>query len=161
MHTSLFRQMNIGGMLPNGRFFTPTESFWEQMNKYKDTLVLDAGCGNGDLVLELQEKEFKAVGCDINMRDGVEGYGRVIQLIDADRFPLTKGMTVLACRPDHSGWAEDLLERCIESECTFIYVGLERNFDLDFSEDCKYEIIAKDVGEDGEMMLLFNEAISN
>lgn len=154
---SLLQSLNIGGYtLPNGRFFTPTPVFWDAIKPYQDTMFLDAGCGSGDLVNELIDNGFKAIGCDINMRDGVNDYGRTIQLVNATSFPLTKGMTVLTCRPDHSGWCEPLLERAVKFNCTFIYIGLERNLDLDLSSDVNYEIIARDVGEDGELMLLCN-----
>lgn len=153
---ALLRSLSMGTTLPHGQFFKPNELFWEQLSSFKDTTILEAGCGIGATLEEAIERNFRITGCDLNMRDGVNTYGRLIHIMDAMRFPIVEGMTVLVCRPDHSGWCEELLERCIDIGCTFIYVGLPSNFHQDFQDQYEHDIIATDIGKDGEFMVKFN-----
>ena len=58
----------------------------------------------------------------------------------------TKGI-VIAARPDHSGWFNNL-DDLIHGESCIYYVGLEKNLNTDVSNEV--ELIKENVGEDGE-----------
>jgi hypothetical protein len=62
------------------------------------------------------------------------------------------GIVVVAARPDHSGWFEELIEM-VSSEAELLYIGLEKNFNLDIPEYASVEELCRDAGEDGEVVL--------
>jgi len=65
---------------------------------------------------------------------------------------LHKDLLVVVCRPDHSGWVEEVMEKCGQLGIEFIYVGLPKNVDVDIDSE-KFAITAleSNCGEDGEL----------
>ena len=63
----------------------------------------------------------------------------------------------MCCRPDRSGWARALLEKCLESGSGFIYVGLRKNMAGDLGSHMMSGAFDTytDMGEEGEQMLVF------
>ena len=142
------------------RFFKPTDKFWVDLKSIKEAygikMFIDCGTGNGDLPKEAREKHsIKMGGLDIVHR---EGNGPVeVQITPAHRLPLPKDVWRMACRPDHSGWIQGLIEMTHEEDNGFIYVGLKKNMSHDLGKyllDSKYDTF-EDIGEDGEQMLVF------
>ncbi|MBF84488.1 MAG: hypothetical protein CL489_08445 [Acidobacteria bacterium] len=135
--------------LPSQKFFEPNEKFFECMKRFDKTIV-DVGAGMGQVTKGLCERGHLCVGIDNNYREGQYGY---ILTMDAFDYPYKKDTIILVCRPNHSGWVEDLFE---ETNQTFIYVGLEHNLDIDLSSDIRSDmkLLASNVGDDGENMYL-------
>lgn len=140
-------------VLPGGRFFEPQESFWEQLAQYKDRRIFDCGTGCGSLPKEARERGFDMIGIDLLDRDGQDP--DVVRL-DARVMPFQPTDVVIVCRPDHSGWIVDLLERALHKTGMFIYIGLDKNFDTDLWEYAnEFDTIIEEIGMDGEKMLTY------
>lgn len=150
----------FGEKIPRLRFFTPNEKFWIELRSIKDSnsidMFIDCGTGNGDLPKEARTKrDMKMAGIDIVTREGNDPCE--VQMMPAHRMPSSKQFWLMACRPDHSGWVRALLEKCIEEESGFIYVGLRKNMAIDLGShllDTPFKTISG-VGEEGEDMLVF------
>ncbi len=62
------------------------------------------------------------------------------------------GIVVVVARPDHSGWFAELA--CMVSfESELIYIGLEKNFDLDIPEHFRTDELYRGAGAEGEVVL--------
>ncbi len=74
--------------------------------------------------------------------------------VPVDRVPFvqTPGIVVVVARPDHSGWFSELADM-ISPESELIYIGLEKNFDLDIPEHFRTDELYRDAGVDGEVVL--------
>lgn len=151
----------LGALPPTPyRFFKPRKGFWKLMDKHRGTVVVEMGAGRGDTTEEAKAHGFRWVGCDLATND-VETLMKGVQTISALDFPLVAGMTVIACRPDHSGWCEPSLQRALDTGCVAIYVGLEKNAERDLGD--LYHQVADfhtGVGEEGECMWVWPSASS-
>ncbi len=56
---------------------------------------------------------------------------------------------VIVARPDHSGWFADLCN-LVPDRAELIYIGLEKNLDIDIPDDCGLELLYQGAGEDDE-----------
>lgn len=137
----------------NLRFFTPLEAFFEALEPYRHLRIVDAGTGLGKLPDEANLRGFNMLGIDIVVR---EGQSDNVQYFDAERFRFNEQTWLMMCRPDHSGWVYDSLERALSLNAGAFYVGLESNFEKDLG-DYLEQVSHRwdDVGEEGEHMLLF------
>lgn len=119
------------------RFFEPDSTFLDWLASYAGKrLVFDVGCGDGDLVLELQAKGVKAMGID-----PIYLYQRVPTNLSNCIFPayaeecglLRKyPALVLFCRPCHSGFVERTLE-VLHRDSEAVYVSKPENVIVDLS----------------------------
>jgi len=156
--------------LPYQKFFMPKDKFLEVMaSKYSDVGILEAGCGVGYTLSKIRdhgkEKSIDAMqyarGFDCNFRTEYDVPAGVIFTKNALECEFYhKGLQVVVCRPDHSGWVSILLDNflCGLFEVKrFIYVGLEENVlrDFDVVQLTKSTSKILDVGEDGEVMLVW------
>lgn len=148
-------------VLPTARFFTPTNKFWEHLKTVMQdndcNMVLEGGSGSGHLLEESTEQGVRMAGCDIIKRENHFEGNHMIQIMPAHMFPQVPNTLWLVCRPDHSGWARALLEKCQEEGIIFIYVGLRKNMALDLDHHMMEtpHTTYIDVGEEGETMLVF------
>jgi hypothetical protein len=62
------------------------------------------------------------------------------------------GIVVVVARPDHSGWFAELADM-VSPESELIYIGLEKNLDLDIPEHFRTDELYCDAGADGEVVL--------
>jgi hypothetical protein len=63
------------------------------------------------------------------------------------------GIVVVVARPDHSGWFAELADM-VSPESELIYIGLEKNFDLDIPEHFRRTpALYRGAGADGEVVL--------
>lgn len=139
------------------RFFTPTEKFWQMLEPWRDEPVIEFGSGRGDIVLEGLERGFRISGCDLS-RPSPRTAGKVHNF-NALRFPLAPNMSVLICRPDHSGWCEPAMVRALEQGCEVAYVGLPENIERDMGDlYARRGAPVMGVGEEGECCWLFSPA---
>lgn len=149
-----------GITLPRLRFFKPVDKFWDTLTEViadqKIKMVVDCGTGNGELPKEARlEHDIHMAGIDIVRREGND-YVEV-HILAAHQMPCDNKTWRMACRPDHSGWVSPLVEKSLEEGSGFIYVGLPKNVADDlgqYIEHCSHETFS-DVGEDGEMMVVF------
>lgn len=156
MHATLrsLRNQTLGNMQgPEIRFFTPNYTFFNALEPYKDKMLVDAGAGTGMVSKEAAEHGFDMLAIDIMPRDGQ--WGKVV-LLDAESVPYSDDRWLLLCRPDHSGWAYDVLELALRRGASVFYAGLERNLSIDLGEYVGRESMKwARVGEDGEDLFLF------
>jgi len=62
------------------------------------------------------------------------------------------GIVVVVARPDHSGWFSELVHM-VSPESELIYIGLEKNFDLDIPEHFYIDELYREAGLDGEVVM--------
>ena len=137
--------------LPDNRWFTPTEKFWEIIASFGKQLFVDCGCGTGALTQEALDRELVFLAIDLMPRRG-QAPG-VLQL-DATSMPFSKHMWPLICRPNHSGWAYYTICSALRRGADAFYVGLTSNIDIDLEGLVPYTGFSN-VGEEGEVMLWF------
>lgn len=143
---------------PANRFFTPLPVFWqvileltiEKRTAGIDLTFMDCGCGTGALISEALDHGIKLVGCDLMPREGQSS--QVLQL-DATRLRWTPNHWPLICRPDHDGWAAEVISNAAEQGARAIYVGLPRNYSRDVA-GLGMRVLQRKVGRDGETMYI-------
>lgn len=145
------RRINRTGGLPNQRFFTPTEAFWQALGDVLPAGVglVDAGCGRGDLIGEAEGRGMTIHGIDICDREGQDP--RVVRA-DAVSYPWSAARWLMMCRPDHSGWAWDATRLARRRGAHVLYVGLPDNYRRDLGR-MKNECLGR-VGVEGENLYL-------
>jgi hypothetical protein len=137
----------------NHRFFTPLEDFFEALEPYRHLHLIDAGTGLGRLPDEARLRGFNMLGIDLVVR---EEQSENVQYADAELFNYSEQTWLMMCRPDHSGWVYESLERALSHNAGVFYVGLESNFELDLADYVGKAVKRWDnVGEEGEHMLLY------
>lgn len=140
--------------LPNQRFFTPKAPFWEELRKL-DSKWVDCGCGGGDTVAEAKDNRVAMTGCDVIKRFGSD-HSHLVHILPAHKFYFSESLSALICRPDHSGWCEDLINLCLSKGSKVVYVGLLKNLAEDCPLDLPHIVLHRDVGLKGEIMVLFD-----
>lgn len=141
--------------LPSQRFFTPTEEFFSIMEGYKHDRLVECGAGRGETSRELKNRGYDTLAIDLLERDGQD---EDVLILDALYFPFADTDFVYVCRPDHSGWVEELMERALIRSGSFAYVGLERNLERDlWSAADTWHTKFLEVGEEGEHMWLWTQ----
>ena len=155
-------------------FFNPNSEFVDWILDYvSGRLVIDIGCGNGNFMRKLKKKGHnKLIGFDpftdyyaftSTMR---KEFGEMIQLLpyefagDFGKSLLSKMPSeTLICflnRPCHSPLlVRDSYLLCKELGIELIYIGLEKNLELDLDDwDIPYKVLEhKGVGQDKEIVL--------
>lgn len=137
------------------RFFKPLPSFWEWIIPLSfRKIVVDIGCGNGDLLREMHEQQIKAFGIDIRYelfdtlppRDLMSSIlpFSVERAVQYEIITLGEDQLIrIVCRPSHGGFIRDIPR-------PYYYIGLERNLDQDFEYEDSVKFLLPNVGEDGE-----------
>lgn len=145
-------------VLPPGRFFTPRPVFWDILKAFVDgerglgrTLTfMDCGAGSGDLIQEAAQREIQLVGCDVMRRDGQSS---AVMNIDATSIRWNEQYWPIICRPDHSGWAADVVSNAILQGARAIYISKPYNYHQDVG-GLPIKRFARHVGEAGETMYI-------
>jgi hypothetical protein len=142
------------------RFFKPKQEFFrwiEKMHKSHPKMpVIDCGCGDGDLLIDLHKLRIPAMGMD--PRYAIFNEHIPIHLIncllpvEAQESNLVQNTPaiLLVCRPCHSGFPIDI-NNTRHKKSKFYYIGLERNIELDLC-NVETKLLMHDVGEDGECL---------
>lgn len=143
--------------LPRQRFFVPKDNFWVKLKKLEPLfdMIIDCGTGNGELPKEAASRKIRMAGIDIVRREN--NAPTEVQIIPAHRMPFSERMWALVCRPSHGPWCEHLFSKVRLTDAGFIYVGLPNNImaDLDMDNSEPPTEIIKDVGAEGESMLIW------
>lgn len=135
-------------VLPDQTFFYPTEDFLNYIcSKAKGKTIIDCGCGNGQLVMELRQRKQNAIGIDIAFRDN--SYIMNVVPMDAKDFSYTNSHLVIIARPSHGEWISFVISKAIVNGADVIYVGLEKNINNDIGEFHEKELIL-DFGKAGK-----------
>lgn len=138
------------------RFFEPTPAFFEALTPYKDKKFVDAGAGVGHITEQARAQGFQMLPVDIMPREG-----QVVEVLcmEAESVPYSPEVCLLMCRPDHSGWVYETLSIALKAGACAFYAGLPHNFERDLEDFIGTEVQSwTDVGEEGEMLLLFTPA---
>lgn len=155
-------------VLPSQTFYTPTPVGLKALASLENVRgILEAGCGQG-LALSMIRAWGKANdvpymehsrGFDVNFREVT--YDNSIFRANALNAPFYhENLAVLVCRPNHDGWVESLLNTFLSGAAKtryFIYVGLDKNLDIDLDQDQLYQVSKRieGVGKEGEIMLIW------
>ena len=143
--------------LPNQRFFTPTQVFWDVISKLvpKEVTLVDLGCGTGELSSEAQKRGFNSIGVDLFLRDDQPNSS----VIRADAVTwglrnLSETTWGLVCRPAPSALVPALQRVAVQTGSTLFYVGLRRNFTKHLGDNWQqYPLVAEEVGRSGECLV--------
>lgn len=142
------------------RFFHPNEKFFawltREAKKGPKVPIIDCGCGDGDLVLEMRHRGLPAIGIDpmFGVLDdkplNVELISCVLAMPAEDCSLVHNTRSILlTCRPCHSRFPIAInLNRQPESK--LFYVGLEKNIERDLSGTKITEVVKYAVGDEGE-----------
>ncbi len=140
------------------RFFKPTELFWQWLVRFgPETIIIDLGCGDGDLVREMGQRGLCAMGIDprfslFNEDIPNDLIDRILPF-DAEtaKGALAAADVILCCRPCHNGFPGEAVE-WKSPESDFYYIGFEKNLAIDIGRNHKIVFLMKDAGEDGEWL---------
>lgn len=141
------------------RFFKPNAEFFSWMKctvkAHPKMAVVDCGCGDGALVMELNKLRLPAIGVDpryeiFNERVPLELVSRLLSM-HAERctFVTKIPSILLTCRPSHDGFP-GRINGVRHPKSLLFYVGLEHNLEFDVSGAKTALVTRKVVGEDGE-----------
>lgn len=117
-------------------------------------MIVDCGCGDGDLVRELRERDIATIGVD-------HRYDWMNEIISADLvnaiLPIgiedcsliqNKQCVLIVCRPCHSGFPANINE-FRSDDVPFYYIGFEKNLEDDL-RCAPCTLIKKNIGEENE-----------
>lgn len=135
-------------------FFKPTDNFWAYMTQlpWRWKRYVDAGSGNGHLTRLMREKGFTVHAVDMFLRDNAEiGDTDQLNLITHHvEFEIQDCM--IFARPCHGGFLDMALRYGgYWDQGEVLYAGKTENLAEDLG-GWHFEVVAKDVGEDGEVL---------
>lgn len=139
-------------VLPEGRFFVPTQVFWDYMKTLTGISIIECGAGNGALIAEAEQHGLAFMANDICRRPDQD---RRVQQMDATGLDWSERRWPLICRPSHDGWANEVADRAQTQGAYTLWVGLPRNFEKDlacYGPKCK--LFRDAVGQDGERLYI-------
>lgn len=117
------------------RFFVPTQAFWNWLKSEERGTIIDVGCGDGALLIEMDAHGFKCLGIDpmfdSTMHADTWLPNAVIPIL-AEKCPSIinlPGQTLLICRPCHDGFPGRVATMLRQSP--LFYVGFEKNLERD------------------------------
>lgn len=154
LRNEVLGQMVVPMMQP--RFFVPNERFFSALAEFKGVKFIDAGTGTGELPDEACALGFNMQGIELVRRPNQSPN---VEFREAESYPYSDTTWLLMCRPDHSGWVYDTVEAALRRGASALYVSKGCNLTLDL--DCyagRASRVWKDVGRDGECMLLLEPA---
>ena len=136
--------------LPSQAFFRPTEVFWNtfRVAKSRGIKLIDCGCGMGTLIEMADMQGFHLRGVDIAKRVGQH---KQVERMDALDIKWSPTLWPLICRPDHSGWVEELIRNAQKEGATSVYCGLKRNMKHDIGMFRAQRKLGPPVGIEGEI----------
>lgn len=153
--------MDLQDIVYSSTFFDPNKEFVNWIKDYANgRIIFDIGCGNGHFLKELKRAgHHKLIGIDPHVplahlqKSVISEFGSMIQFLPfriKDDFVATllKGLTsdkilCTICRPcHHYELTLGSYEVCKELGIELLYIGVDRNFEMDLTDnDIPYEII--------------------
>lgn len=142
------------------RFFTPLPNFlpWIKAEQAKRKIpVIEAGCGDGDLLREMRAIPIPAIGVDpryawCDERPPEDLLGAIVPM-EAHNFSMVKNSPaiILVCRPCHSGFPIEIFD-VMHDDSVMYYVGLKHNIDTDTGTIRYKKVLKEPVGKEGEFL---------
>lgn len=148
------------------RYFQPDAQFVQWLVDYANgRLIIECGCGSGDLLIELKEKGANVLGIDPYVDavpfiqkcfDRGVGMINVIPEFAEDSTMLQlDNVLVLFCRPCHSDWVENTLDT-MNPNNEALYIGLAKNVEKDIP-NFQYQVLEhKGASKENEIVLSIN-----
>ena len=140
-------------------FFEPTPEFIAWIKNFaKDRLIVDCGCGNGNLTFKLIDMDLQAIGIDAWPDERIDKHPHrsSIMKFDATKFEYPMGCLPIMARPNRGTWIHLAMRRALETTDCFIYIGLEKHIDKDIHalSDKEYhtEEVMKKAGKENEIV---------
>lgn len=136
--------------LPQQTFFRPTENWWRLLAStlwLRHRRYVDVGAGMGALTDAMVASGYACRGVDINTRDG---QSERVELGHAQDLYLCWDDCAIVARPSH-GLGLDIILKSLVGNSEVLYLGLPENVESDLFWAYHYEILATDVGEEGEV----------
>jgi len=135
-------------------FFRATEEFLEWLSRRVGArIVVDAGCGNMDLVDRMGQKCIRACGIDLRTVEYTNPL-RPFVPCDAREFTYPKDGHVIIARPDAYGWVYEAIQHALSCGVReVLYIGGHYTRDLQWAEEdlsVVLEEVYQNAGEDGE-----------
>lgn len=128
-------------------FFNPTNEFVDKLAEIiGDRMVLEIGCGDGDLLKALLDRGVSALGIDpfVNTIDLDSEILSSILSFDIDqtidllhKWKGEKEIVFLTARPCHSGFPQEYLSMFGDNH-EMIYIGFAKNLELDFERELSF-----------------------
>lgn len=141
-------------------FFEPSENWWKHLaaHPWRWRQFHEAGCGSGHLTRLMRERGYSCRAYDLYPRGADDETGGKLSVMDctSDDFAdqLDTNDAVIIARPcHHTGWIAKTFAHTFDIGHA-LYVGLPKNFEGDLDAyDLHYEVVAMDVGQEGEDLL--------
>lgn len=138
------------------RFFTPRKKFFPWIKGLQSRLklpVVDRGCGEGDLVVEMRDHGVPALGLDMfadpmHSKEPLRVGFILEQIAQHSTFVVTVPSLLLCCRPCHSGFPASI-NNARKTGSAFYYIGFEQNIEFDLG-GADTEMVVKGIGKEGE-----------
>jgi hypothetical protein len=117
-------------------------------------MIVDCGCGDGDLVRELRAKDITAMGVDhryelLNESIPADLFNAILPIcIEDSALIKDKQCVLIVCRPCHSGFPANINEFRAD-DVPFYYIGFEKNLEDDL-HGAPCTLIKENVGEENE-----------
>lgn len=141
--------------LPALQFFRHRQRFIMWMAAtWCGEMVYDVGAGQGATSKALAVVGLPVKALDITHRDGEEFR---IHIADGTLYHYDRNSTVILCRPCHSHFVCDVIERAVECKVRrVLYVGLPKNRKADLGEHApSFRKVLDRAGADGENVYEF------
>lgn len=135
---------------PDQTFFWPQPQLfeWLALPQHRWRRIVELGAGKGELAAELHKRGHDVLAVDNRAR---EGQLPIVERCCAFEFEFTRNDLVLACRPDHSGWVGDALNKAVEQGANRVcYVGLKKNVNNDLAQSMVRHLDLHAIGVTGE-----------
>lgn len=137
---------------PNKEFYRFIESYINQTNRRRNTVIYDVGCGMGHVASQLHKLKYNIVAMDLHERAGQ--WNRV-KRADGGTYDYQSRSVVLLCRPNHGFMIDRIIGQAFRCLCSVIYVGLPRNIEEDLSGH-GFRKVLSNAGADGEEIWISN-----
>lgn len=128
--------MQLGGTLPNIKFFEPKPKFSKWMvEAFGKKQIYDVGCGVAHVARILSDAGMDVTAIDANYRDAEE---LEVEIADATTYNYARNSVVLLARPCHGFFTENVIEQAlIKGVSAIIYAGKTKNARSDLGEHYK------------------------
>lgn len=142
------------------KFFEPNKKFLPAIRKLvpRASIVIDCGCGEGQVTKLLNENRINAIGVDLFPLEDFTNEKENIYNLNAEHYPFSEESIPLICRPCPGDWYFNTIDNALKRGSRYvIYVGVSKNYKRDIvSLRKKYQIVLVDkyVGASNESMYL-------
>ncbi len=117
-------------------FFNPKQEFFDWVSTYiNGRNIIDAGCGNGTLVKELDARKYHVLGIDLYPPPDLMPYPLGLPIIEADAisFDYPTNSVVIFARPNRGAWLHLAMKRALKNNCEIVYIGKKEHYEEDIT----------------------------